>query len=263
MAISDIFRIFVPMSDEDEKIIERLLNPEKDVMNEFMELCGYAINKFIFTYHEDCKNKANLRLELARELYYYILEKDLLRKFEGKSSLKTYLNSVARLRLPRIQLDDPLLIKANERRREEGEKVEEMIREFDNEPENFHVYKPVPIPTEFWDEDEAFDSEFIYVEIDEDGSNCDDEDDVIIEFNEIDDFFIDSATKNTIELVRETLKQMPTKEALLLKKRFYEGYDAKELAKELGHTRNVINNLMSKAMRDFRNIYKKLKNGLL
>ena len=256
-----IFRIFVPMSDKDEIIIERLLNPEKDVTNEFMELCSYAINKFIFTYHEDCKDKANLRLVLAKELYYYILEEDLLHKFEGKSSLKTYLNSIARLRLPRIQLDDPLLIKANEERRKEEKKLEEKIREFDNEPENFHVYKPVPIPTEFRDEDEAFDdAEFFFAGIDED--DCNGEEDVIIDIDNLQEDLFDTPINSTRLLVRQTLDQMPPKEAQLLIMQIIEGYGADELAIKLGHTRNVIYNLCSKAKRDFVTIYTKLNKEL-
>ena len=260
LAISDIFRIFATMSDKDEEIIERLSNPDKDVMNEFMELCSYAINNFIFTYHEDCKDKASLRLELAKELYYYILEKDLLRKFEGKSSLKTYLNSIAKFRLPRIQLDDPLLIKANEKRRKEEKKLEERIREFDNEPENYRARESARIPTEFRDEDEVFDAEFIYVGMDEDGSDGDE--DVIIDIDNLQEELIEAPINNTQFLVRETLAQLPEKEATILVLHINEGYSPDELAIKFGHTRNVIYNLYSKAKCDFVTIYTKLNKEL-
>ena len=277
MAITELSCIFANMNEKDRDIIERLLNRDKTVIDDFMDMCSYAIDDFIAHYHENCKDKKSLKRELAYELYDYILRKDILVKFKGKNtkgkdcSLKTYLGSIARFRLPRVGIVDPLITKTKEKRKEKKDKEEDIIKEFDNEPENFQVFDTTPIPNEFRDEDEAFDPEFIYVGIDEDGSNCDgddgcnceDEEDVVIEFNEIDDFFIDTATKNAIELVRETLKQMPPKEAYILKKQFYEGYDAKELAKELGHTVNVIYNLKSQAMRDFETIYIKLKNGLL
>ena len=263
------------MSNEDEKIIKRLLDRDETVVNDYIEMCSYAINDFIAHYFEDYKDKNRLRLVLAYELYDYIIRKDLLLKFKGKNakgkdcSLKTYLSSIAKYYFPRLKIVDPLITKTKEKRKDKEDKEEEIIRSFDNEPLNFFVFEQTPIPREFRDEDEAFDSEFFYVGIDEDGSNgddgsnSDDEDDVVIEFNEIDDIFIDTATKETIELVRQTLEQMPPKEADILKKQFYEGYDAKELAKELGHTLNVIYNLKSKAMRDFRAIYTKLKNGIL
>lgn len=253
------------MSNEDKDIIERLLNRDKNAEDEILKLCDFSINYFIFHNYENYADKATLKQVLARELYSYFLKKDLLLKFEGKNGCKlsSYLNSIAKFVLPRIKLRDTLIIKTKEKRREKEEELKNEIRKFDNEPENFIVFEQTPIPREFRDEDEAFDSEFFYVGIDEDGSNSDNEDDVVIEFNEIDDFFIDTATKETIELVRQTLEQMPPKEALLLKKQFYEGYSAKELAEELGYTLNVIYNMKSKAMRDFKTIYLKLKNGLL
>ena len=263
--ISLFSRIFAPMSENDRILIERLLNRDKKVEDDILELCDFSINHFISHYYEDYKDKTTLKKVLARELYYYFIKKDLLLKFEGKRGCKlsSYLNSIARFVLPRIKLRDSLIIKTKEKRKEKEDAEKDIIREFDNEPENFDAFKSTPIPNEFRDEDGGFDPEFIYVEIDEDGSNCDGEDDMVIEFNEIDDLFIDTATKNTIELVRETLKQMPPKESDILKKQFYEGYGAKELAEELGYTINVIYNLKSQAMRDFRTIYIKLKDGIL
>ena len=107
LAISDKLCIFAPMSDKDQNIIERLLNPDKTTGGEILELCSYAIDSFIAHYHENYKDKESLRVILANELYDYIIRKDLLRKFEGKNSegkecsLKTYLNSIAKYRLPR------------------------------------------------------------------------------------------------------------------------------------------------------------------
>ena len=271
LAISDKLCIFAPMSDKDQNIIERLLNPDKTTGNEILELCSYAIDNFIAHYHDNCKDKDSLRVILANELYDYIIRKDLLRKFEGKNaegkecSLKTYLNSIAKYRLPRVEIEDILITKTKEKKRREEEKTNKIIKEFDDEPLNFLVYKSTPIPTEFRDDDEAFDDEYLYVEVDEDEEEGESyyEEDVVIEFNELDDYFIDTATNTTIELVRQALELLPKKESLLLKKQFYEGCDTKELAEELGHTCNVIYNLRCKAMHDFEACYLKLKNGLL
>ncbi len=270
-AISDKLCIFAPMSDKDQNIIECLLNPDKTTGDEILELCSYAIDNFIAHYHEYYKDKESLRVILANELYDYIIRKDLLRKFEGKNSegkecsLKTYLNSIAKYRLPRVEIEDILITKTKEKKRREEEKQNIIIKEFDDEPLNFFVYKSTPIPTEFRDDDEAFDDEYLYVEVDEDEEKGEGyyEEDVVIEFNELDDYFIDTATNTTIELVRQALELLPKKESLLLKKQFYEGCDTKELAEELGHTCNVIYNLRSQAMRDFKDCYNKLKNGLL
>ena len=271
LAISDKLCIFAPMSDKDQNIIECLLNPDKTTGDEILELCSYAIDNFIAHYHEYYKDKESLRVILANELYDYIIRKDLLRKFEGKNSegkecsLKTYLNSIAKYRLPRVEIEDILITKTKEKKRREEEKTNKIIKEFDDEPLNFFVYKSTPIPTEFRDDDEAFDDEYLYVEVDEDEEKGEGyyEEDVVIEFNELDDYFIDTATNTTIELVRQALELLPKKESLLLKKQFYEGCDTKELAEELGHTCNVIYNLRSQAMRDFKDCYNKLKNGLL
>lgn len=271
LAISDKLCIFAPMSDKDQNIIERLLNPDKTTGGEILELCSYAIDSFIAHYHENYKDKESLRVILANELYDYIIRKDLLRKFEGKNaegkecSLKTYLDSIAKYRLPRVEIEDILITKTKEKKRREEEKQNKIIKEFDDEPLNFFVYKSTPIPTEFRDDDEAFDDEYLYVEVDEDEEKGEGyyEEDVVIEFNELDDYFIDTATNTTIELVRQALELLPKKESLLLKKQFYEGCDTKELAEELGHTCNVIYNLRSQAMRDFKDCYNKLKNGLL
>ena len=285
MAVWDILFIFAVMREEDRDLIKRLLNRDKTSGDEFLDLCSYAIDDFIAHYHDNCKDKKSLKLELSNELYDYIIRKDLLRKFNGKNSkgrdcsLKTYLKSIAKYRLPRVGIVDPLITKTKEKRKDKEEKDEEIIKKFDDEPLNFFVSKSTPIPTEFRDEDEAFDDDYLYVTLDEedgdgdsdsDDNNAPDgdssynkEDDVVVELNEFDDFFIDIATKNTIELVRLALEQLPTKESLLLKKQFYEGYDTIELAKEFGHTCNVIYNIRCNAMRDFRTIYLKLKNGLL
>ena len=260
MVVWNILCIFAVMSDKDRELIKRLLNRDKTVGDEFLKLCSYAINYFIDHYYEDCTDKDSLRLELANDLYDYVISNGILLKFEGKKgcSLKTYLNSIAKFRLPRIELIDPLITKTNEKRKREEEKFEKEISSFDDEFLLSQSHKPTHIPTEFRDEDEAFDDDNFYVGIDED-----DEEDVIVDIDDLKNVIIDKSTNSTIELVRETLKQMPTKEALLLQKQFYEGYDAKELAEELGYTINVIYNLKSKAMRDFRTIYTKLKNGLL
>lgn len=271
LAISDKICIFAPMSDKDQNIIERLLNPDMTTGDEILELCSYAIDNFIAHYHENYKDKESLRVILANELYDYIIRKDLLRKFEGKNSegkecsLKTYLNSIAKYRLPRVEIEDILITKTKEKKRREEEKTNKIIKEFDDEPLNFFVYKSTPIPTEFRDDDEAFDDEYLYVEVDDDEEKGESyyEEDVVIEFNELDDYFIDTATNTTIELVRQALELLPKKESLLLKKQFYEGCDTKELAEELGHTCNVIYNLRSQAMRDFKDCYNKLKNGIL
>ena len=286
ITISFFFRIFAPMSDKDEIIIERLLNRDKTVIDEFIDLCSYAIDDFIAHYHENSKDKKSLKIELADELYDYIIRKDLLRKFKGKNSkgkdcsLKTYLSSIAKFRLPRVGIVDSLITKTKEKRKDKEDKDEEIIKKFDDESLNFHVFKSTPIPREFRDEDEAFDAEYLYVGIDEqetdncdiyddgfakDGDNIDEEeyDDVVVDINDFKETFIDNTTNIIIELVRQTLDLLPPKESLVLKKQFYEGYDAKELAKELGHTVNVIYNLKSQAMRDFRTIYTKLKNGSL
>lgn len=246
------------MNEKDREIIERLLNRDKTVENEILKLCGFTINYFISHYYEYYADKATLKQVLARELYYYFIKKDLLRKFEGKNGcrLETYLNSIAKFVLPRIKLEDSLILKTKEKRTEENEKLESEIRLFDNEPENYQAFKPTHIPTEFRDE-ETSDEDYFYVGIDND------EEDVVIDFDDFENTFIDSTTNNTIDLVRQTLNQLPPKEAYILKKQFYEGYDAKELAKELGHTVNVIYNLKSKAMFDFKNIYTKIKNEQL
>jgi RNA polymerase sigma factor (sigma-70 family) len=286
MAVWDILFIFAVMREEDRDLIKRLLNRDKTSGDEFLDLCSYAIDDFIAHYHDNCKDKKSLKLELSNELYDYIIRKDLLRKFNGKNSkgrdccLKTYLNSIAKYRLSRVGIVDPLITKTKEKRKDKEEKDEEIIKKFDDEPLNFFVSKSTPIPTEFRDEDEAFDAEYLYVGIDEqetdncdiyddgfakDGDNNDDEeyDDVIVDIDNFKDIFIDNTTNRIIELVRQTLDQLPPKESLLLKKRYYEDYSSKELAKELGHTENVINNMVSTARKDFRTIYLKLKNGLL
>ena len=65
LAISDKICIFAPMSDKDQNIIERLLNPDKTTGDEILELCSYAIDYFIAHYHENCKDKESLRVILA------------------------------------------------------------------------------------------------------------------------------------------------------------------------------------------------------
>lgn len=258
MAITELSCIFVTMNDKDRELIKRLLNRDKTVEDDILSLCDYSINHFIFHYYDDYADKTTLKQVLARELYYYFINKNLLCKFEGKNGcrLSTYLNSIAKNVLPRIKLEDSLIIKTKEKRAEENEKLENEIRLFDNEPENFHAFKSTPIPTEFRDE-ESFDDDYFYVGIDND------EEDIIMDIGDFKESLIDNTNNSTKELVRQTLDQLPPKEAYILRKQFYEGYDAKELAKELGHTVNVIYNLKSKAMRDFETIYKKLKNGLL
>ena len=281
MAITELSCIFAIMNEKDRDIIERLLNRDKTVIDDFIDMCSYAIDDFISHYYEKCKDKKSLKIELAYELYDYIIRKDILVKFKGKNSkgkncsLKTYLGSIAKFRLPRVGIVDPLITKTKEKRKEKEDKEKEAIKEFDNEPENYQVFDTTPIPNEFRDEDEALDAEFFYAGIDDEeddddenvmegnDNDGDEEEDVVINFDDFEKTFIDNTTNNTIELVRQTLVQMPPKEAQLLEMRFYKNYDAKEIAKELGYTVNVIYNLMSKAMRDFRNIYKKLKNGQL
>lgn len=282
MAITELSCIFANMNEKDRDIIERLINRDKTVIDDFIEMCSYAIDDFIAHYHENCKDKKSLKRELAYELYDYILRKDILVKFKGKNtkgkdcSLKTYLGSIARFRLPRVGIVDPLITKTKEKRKEKKDKEEDIIKEFDNEPENFQVFDTTPIPNEFRDEDEAFEADFFYARIDDEeeddddsnvmegnGEDSDGEEDIVIEFDDFEETFIDNTTNSTIDLVRQTLGQLPPKEAYILRKQFYEGYEAKELAKELGHTVNVIYNLKSQAMRDFKTIYLKLKNELL
>ena len=101
MAVWDILFIFAVMREEDRDLIKRLLNRDKTSGDEFLDLCSYAIDDFIAHYHDNCKDKKSLKLELSNELYDYIIRKDLLRKFNGKNSkgrdcsLKTYLNSMS------------------------------------------------------------------------------------------------------------------------------------------------------------------------
>jgi hypothetical protein len=165
MAVWDILFIFAVMREEDRDLIKRLLNRDKTSGDEFLDLCSYAIDDFIAHYHDNCKDKKSLKLELSNELYDYIIRKDLLRKFNGKNSkgrdcsLKTYLNSIAKYRLPRVGIVDPLITKTKEKRKDKEEKDEEIIKKFDDEPLNFSVSKSTPIPTEFRDEDEAFDDD--------------------------------------------------------------------------------------------------------
>ena len=98
VSVSFFFRIFASMSNEDKDIIERLLNRDKNAEDEILKLCDFSINYFIFHNYEYYADKATLKQVLARELYYYFIKKDLLRKFEGKNGcrLETYLNSIAK-----------------------------------------------------------------------------------------------------------------------------------------------------------------------
>jgi RNA polymerase sigma factor (sigma-70 family) len=67
---------------------------------------------------------------------------------------------------------------------------------------------------------------------------------------------LEDSVFNRKEIVRETLKRMPSKQALVLKKLYFEGYDLKKLSQELNITIGSIYNLNSVAKRNFWNTFK-------
>lgn len=245
----DKFCIFASMEtknknlSDDKDIIRGLLNRVKNVEEMFYEYCETIIWSIIKKYYEKRRNKDSLFYELAHEFYIYIIKNpEILQDFKGTCKLKGYLTSVAFHYFSSYKFDlDPAIEEANKERRKMEGKQERMIRKIDNESANFHVYKPTPIPTEFRDEDSA-DAFLTFI--------VDDDNDVIVDIDTI----INTSEvvyTNKCQLVRQTLAQMPPKQALVLKMEYFDNYSNERIAKELHITKQVLYNLRSKAKKSF------------
>lgn len=281
MVNSDKFRIFAPMREEDRKLIQGLLNHDENVGEMFYECCKATIWDIINKYYEKRRDKANLFYELTNEFYIYIIKNPkILLDFKGNSRLNSYLGSVAYHFFSSYKFDlDPAIQEANKERKKLEEKEEKKIRIFDNEPENFRAFKPTPIPTEFRDEDEESADSFLLFNIDDEKNNdkkndhvddisffsdeldddYDDEKDVIVDIDEIVNTS-EVVYTDKCKLVRQTLEQMPPRQALLYKIQFFEGIeDSRELANRLGITIAALYNLRRVARKTFIECFNQLK----
>lgn len=279
---SDIIRIFAPMREEDRKLIQGLLNHDENVGEMFYECCKATIWGIINKYYEKRWNKTSLYYELSNEFYLYIINNPkILQGFKGRCNLKGYLASVAYHYFSSYKFDiDPAIQEANKERKELEEREEKMIRRFDNEPENFRAFKPSPIPTEFRDEDEDSAASFLIYNIDNEKENdkkeevvddiyyitdeldedYDDEKDVIVDIDEIINSSSDAVYTDKCKLVRQTLEQMPPRQAILYQLQYFEGIeDSKELAKRLGITIGALYNLRKEARKSFIYYFNQLK----
>lgn len=254
----EMFRIFAPMEtknkniSDDQDIIRGLLNHEKNVEEMFYEYCTTIIWGIINKYYEKRRNKASLFYELAHEFYLYIIKnREILQGFESRCTFKGYLASVAYHYFSSYKFDlDPAIEEANKEWRKMEEKQERMIRKIYNEPANFHVYKPTPIPTEFRDEEDSADSFLTF--------NVDDEKDVIVDIDKI----INASEvvyTNKCQLVMQTLEKIPPKQALVLKMEYFDKYSKERIAQELHITKQVLYNLRSKAKKSFITCFMNLK----
>ena len=204
---------------------------------------------------------------------------ELLQKFKGNCKLTTYLNSIGKHYFFSTRFDvDPVILEANREWKKLERKQERMIRKIDNEPENFHVIGQTHIPTEFQDEDEDSADAFFLFAIDDENHNDkkndhaddiifvnddfdddNDDNDIIVDVNKIINTYSEVVYTNKCQLVRQTLDQMPPKQALLLKIQFYEGITKNaELAKRLGITIGALYNLRNKAKESFMTCFKNL-----
>ena len=258
LVFPDMFCIFVPMEDYGT-FIQDVLNRKEYAINKFYELLFDVSNSIINYSFDNCRNKSSLKKELANVLFVYFMDNpEFLQKFKGNCKLKNYLRSIGKHYFFSTRFDvDPVILEADREWKKLVEKYNKMIRKIDKESENFHAYKPTPIPTEFQDEDECADA-FLTFNVDDDEDDEDDNDvivdiDKIINTSEVD--YTDKC-----QLVRQTLDQMPPKQAELLKLQFYKGIkDNKELAMILGITINTLYNLRNRAIESFITCFNHLK----
>ena len=280
LVFPDMFCIFVPMEDYGT-FIQDVLNRKEYAINKFYELLFDVSNSIINYSFDNCRNKSSLKKELANELYMYFMDNlELLQKFKGNCKLTTYLNSIGKHYFFSTRFDvDPVILEANREWKKLERKQERMIRKIDNEPENFHVIGQTHIPTEFQDEDEDSADAFFLFAIDDENHNDkkndhaddiifvnddfdddNDDNDIIVDVDKIINTYSEVVYTNKCQLVRQTLDQMPPKQAELLKLQFYKGIkDNKELAMILGITINTLYNLRNRAIESFITCFNHLK----
>ena len=261
----DMFCNFAPMEAKnknlsvDQDIIRGLFNHDKNVEDQFYEICKKIIWTVINKYYFKKQNKTQLFYELANEFYIYIIKNpQLLKNFKGSCEFEGYLTSIAKHHLSYDFGLDQAHKDAKKAWDKLEEKIEKIIREFDNEPENYHVNEPTHIPKKFWDEDSADD--FLIFNSDDDEEDDNDDKDIIVDIDKISNTYSEVVYTDKCQLVRETLEQMPPKQAELLKLQFFKGIkDNKELAKRLGVTINTLYNLRNRAIESFITCFNHLK----
>lgn len=260
----DMFCTFAPMETKnknnnlyDKDIVDGLLNHDNKVEEMFYEYCEKTIKSIIYKYYDKRRNEDSLFYELAHEFFIYIRNNPkILQDFKGKCRLKGYLASVAFHYFSSYKFDmDPAIKESIKERRKVEEKNDKLIRKIDGESENYHAYKSTPIPTEFRDEEESADA-FITFNVDDD----EDDKDIIVDIDEIINTSSEDVYTDKCQLVRQTLEQMPPKQAELLKLQYLKGIkDNMELAKELGITINTLYNLRNRATESFITRFNQLK----
>lgn len=254
------------MKKEEEKdFIVSLLNHEKEAMDGFYKICKDLSKYTVYRFYNSAQEKSSLITELAEELYLYVMEDEkILQGFKGTCPLGAFLFSVAKNFFSSFRLfEDPAITKIKKKIKEKRDKEEDEIREFDDNPLLFFVYKPTQIPAEFVGDNEndalVNDNECNPSD-DIDAEEEDNPKDILVDIKEALNVSIEDTTLSSCELVKKTLDMMLPKEAIVLRKSYIEKCDALLLAKEFNLTINAFYNFRSTARKNFQLCYKKLKN---